>query len=95
MTSQRAQQVYGQLTFWKGVRPRQPRCVNHIGIKLFLNISRQRVEYHNHTLQTNQRHHEEKQQNSNSHKAPGRQLKQSNQLSLPHQDDCKIRKDTK
>ena len=27
----------------------------------------------------------------NHHDAPGRQTKQSNQLSLPHQDDCKTR----
>ena len=26
---------------------------------------------------------------------PGRQTKQSNQLSLPHQDDCKARKNIK
>ena len=27
----------------------------------------------------------------NNHETPGRQTKQSNQLSLPHQDDCKTR----
>ena len=43
--------------------------------------------YHNHTLQTNHLHREEETQNTNSHKAPGRQLKYSNQLSLPHQYD--------
>ena len=47
--------------------------------------------YHNHTLQTNPRHGEDEQQNTNSHKAPGRQLKLSNQLSLPHQADYKTR----
>ena len=31
----------------------------------------------------------------NHHKTPGRQIKQSNQLSLPHQDDCNTRKDIK
>ena len=31
----------------------------------------------------------------NNHKTPGRQTKQSNQLSLPHQDDCKTRMDIK
>ena len=29
------------------------------------------------------------------YKTPGRQIKQSNQLSLPHQDDCNTRTDTK
>ena len=29
----------------------------------------------------------------NKHKPPRRQIKQSNQLSLPHQDDCKTRMD--
>ena len=29
------------------------------------------------------------------HKTPGRQIKQSNQLSLPHQDDCNTRMDIK
>ena len=47
--------------------------------------------YQNHTLQTS----EEEPQNTNSHKTSRRQLKQSNQLSLPRQDDCKTRKDTK
>ena len=31
----------------------------------------------------------------NHHDTPGRQTKQSNQLSLPHQDDCKTRMDIK
>ena len=31
----------------------------------------------------------------NHHKTPGRQIKQSNQLSLPHQDDCNTRMDIK
>ena len=30
-----------------------------------------------------------------NHETPGRQTKQSNQLSLPHQDDCKTREDIK
>ena len=40
---------------------------------------------------------EEEPQNTNSYKTSGRQLKQSNQLSLscPRQDNCKTRKDTK
>ena len=28
-----------------------------------------------------------------NHKTPGRQIMQSNKLSLPHQDDCKTRRD--
>ena len=31
----------------------------------------------------------------NHHKTPGRQIKQSNQLSLPHQYDCNTRMDIK
>ena len=31
----------------------------------------------------------------NHHETPGGQIKQSNQLSLPHQDDCNTRMDTK
>ena len=31
----------------------------------------------------------------NHHETPGRQIKQSNQLSLPHQGDCNTRTDTK
>ena len=31
----------------------------------------------------------------NNHETPGRQIKQSNQLSLPHQDYCKTRRDIK
>ena len=53
------------------------------------------MKYYNHTLQTNQQHREEEPQKVYSHKTPGRQLKQSNQLSLPRQDDRKTRKDTK
>ena len=50
-------------------------------------------EYHNHKLQTNLWHREEAPHNN--HETPGRQTKQSNQLSLPHQDDCKARMDIK
>ena len=39
-------------------------------------------KYHNHTLQTNTRHHEEEPQDTNSYKTSGRKLKQSNQLSV-------------
>ena len=52
-------------------------------------------KYHNHTLQTNPGHREEESQHTSSHKTSGRQLKWRNQLSLPQQDDCKTRKDTK
>ena len=31
----------------------------------------------------------------NHHERPGRQIQQSNQLSLPHQDDCNTRMDIK
>ena len=46
-------------------------------------------KYHNHKLQTNPWHREEEPHNHG--KTPGRQIKQSNQLCLPHQDDCKTR----
>ena len=48
-------------------------------------------KYHNHKLQTNPWHREE--EPHNNYKTPGRQTKQSNQPSLPHQDDCKTRRD--
>ena len=50
-------------------------------------------KYHNHKLQTNPWHREEEQHND--HNRPCRQTKQSNQLSLPHQDDCKAKMDIK
>ena len=50
-------------------------------------------KYHNHKLQTNLWYREE--EPHNNHKTPGRQTKQSNQLSLPHRDDCETRMDTK
>ena len=50
-------------------------------------------KYHNHNLQTNPWRREE--ETHNNHETPGRQTKQSNQLSLPHQDDCKTRMDIK
>ena len=46
-------------------------------------------------MQTNTRHREEEPQNTNSLKTSGKQLKQSNQLTLPRHDDSKTRKDTK
>ena len=50
-------------------------------------------KYHNHKPQTTPWHHEE--DSLNHHETPGGQIKQSNQLSLPHQDDCNTRMDTK
>ena len=50
-------------------------------------------KYHNHKPQTTPWHCEE--EPLNHHKTPGRQIKQSNQLSLPHQDDCNTRMDIK
>ena len=50
-------------------------------------------KYHNHKLQTNPWHCEE--EPHNNHQTPGRQTKQSNQLTLPHHDDCKTRIDIK
>ena len=50
-------------------------------------------KYHNHKLQTTPRHREE--EPLNHHETPGRQIKQSNQLSLPHQDYCNTRMDIK
>ena len=50
-------------------------------------------KYHNHQLQTNPWHCEE--EPHNNHDTPGRQTKQSNQLSLPHQYDRKTRIDIK
>ena len=41
-------------------------------------------KHHNHKLQTTQWHLEE--EPLNHHETPGRQIKQSSQLSLPHQD---------
>ena len=50
-------------------------------------------KYHNHKLQTTLWLREE--EPLNHHETPGRQFKQSNQLSLPYQDDCNTRTDTK
>ena len=46
-------------------------------------------KYHNLILQTNPWHNEE--ESNNNQEPPGRQTKQSNQFSLPFQDDCKAR----
>ena len=50
-------------------------------------------KYHNHKLQTSPWHREE--EPHNNHETPGIQTKQSNHLSLPHQDDCRTRRDIK
>ena len=47
-------------------------------------------KYHNHKPQTTPWHWEE--EPLNHHETPGRQTKQSNQLSLPHLDDSNTRK---
>ena len=47
-------------------------------------------KYNNHKVQANPWHREEESHNTNE--TPGRQTKQSNQLSLPHLDDCKTRR---
>ena len=46
-------------------------------------------KHHNHKPQTTPWHREE--EPLNHHETTGRQTKQSNQLSLPHQDDCNTR----
>ena len=51
------------------------------------------MKYHNYILQTNLRHHKE--EPHNEQETLGRQTNQSNQLSLPHQDDCKTKMDKK
>ena len=50
-------------------------------------------EIHTHKPQTTSWHIEE--EPLNHHETPGRQMKQSNQLSLPHQDDSNTRTHTK
>ena len=45
------------------------------------------------TVQTNPWHREE--EPHNNYETPGRQTKQSNQLSIPLQDDCKTRMNNK
>ena len=50
-------------------------------------------KYPNHKPQTNPSHREE--EPHNNHETSGRQTKQNNQLSLPHQGDCKTRRDIK
>ena len=52
-------------------------------------------KYHNYKLHTQPRYRKEEPQDIYSKKTSERQYKQSNQLSLPRQDDCKTRKDIK
>ena len=51
------------------------------------------MKYHNHKPQTTLKHRKE--EPFNHHETPGRQIKQSNQLFVPHQDDCNTRMDIK
>ena len=48
-------------------------------------------KYYNHKPQTTPWHREE--EPINHHKTPGRQIKHSNQLSLPHQGACNARRE--
>ena len=50
-------------------------------------------KYHNHKPQTTPLQREE--EPLNHHETPGRQINQSNQPSLPHQDGCNTRMDIK
>ena len=54
---------------------------------------RKYVTCNNHKPQSTPLHREE--EPLNHHETLGRQIKQSNQLSLPHQDDCNTRMDIK
>ena len=72
-------------------------CIRWYSVKFFTTYHRKKQvsmirKCHNHTPQTIPRHRKEEPQNSDCHKTSGRQVKQSNQVSLPHQNDCKIRR---
>ena len=78
------------------------KCVHiliHLSFKIgFRCLTKIATEYaqeknYNHKLQTNPWHHEE--EPHNNQETPGRQTKQSNQLSLPHQDNWETRMDIK
>ena len=56
-------------------------------------VSEYDQEIHNNKPQTNPWHR--KKEPHNNHETQGRQTKQSIQLSLPHQDDCKTTMDIK
>ena len=57
-------------------------------------VSEYKQEKQQSLLHINPRHREEEEQNTYSHKTPGRQLKQSNYHSLPRQGVNKNRKNT-
>ena len=59
----------------------------------WLEIASMIRKYHNHKPQTTPWHREE--EPLNHHETPGRQIKQSNQLSLPHKDERNTRMDIK
>ena len=72
--------------------------VAFLSLVISLSLERAKIvsiikKYHNHKMQTNPWHQEE--EPHNNYETPGRQTKQSNQPSFPHQDDCKIRRDIK
>ena len=54
---------------------------------------KQRIQDCCYKLQTTPWHREE--EPLNHHETPGKQIKHSNQLSLPHQDDCNTKMDIK
>ena len=67
--------------------------VNPSYAETYMSIKVVLVKYHKIKLQTNSWHRDE--EPYNNHETPGRQTKQSNQPSLPHQHYCKTRMDTK
>ena len=67
--------------------------VDFFKFSLYKKIVSMIMKYHNHKLQTTPWHREE--ERLNHQETPGRQIKQSNQLSLPHQDDCNTKMDIK
>ena len=66
----------GLCLLWKNMSVKQFESSSHIGKKVSMDKKK-----HNHTLQTNPRHHEDEPQNNNSqnYNTSGRQTKQSNQ----------------
>ena len=73
---------------YQGSRPYGFRQEDFLCFSLYNIVSMIR-RYDNHKLQTNPWHREE--EPHNNHETPRGQTKQSNQLSLPHRDDCKTR----
>ena len=80
---------------WHKLKPSSNRSVFKLIIsdRALLKIVSMIRKYHNHKPQTTPWHREE--EPLNHHETPGRQIKQNNQLSLPHQDDCNTRMDIK